>query len=226
MWQMQVFNISDFSHNKMGKKLFLICIGISFAIVAFLFIFTQLPDNRFISPSPTDFIIVAFAQLFGVGILEEVLFRGLILKILLIKMRHSKKGIVNACVISSILFGVSHVGNIIYIAIDAVQLSVYVVLPVVSQIIFTTAFGILAVALFLRSGTLWIPILVHGVGNLIVQTFVAFVSRERIFQFVQTPIEMSIPEFFASTLISALPLLGAGLFLLRKVYPDEITGSR
>ena len=223
MLKMQVFNINDFKLNKMGKGLFLICVGILFAVVGFLFLFTQLPDNRFIAPKPFDFLAVAFSQLVGVGIYEELLFRGLILKLLLLKMVHSKRGIINACVISSIIFGVSHVGNIIGIARIAEQLSVGVVLPVVSQVIFTTAFGVLAVALFLRSGTIWIPILIHGVGNLVAQTFFAFISRERIYQFAQTPIEMSISEFFTSTLMNTIPLLVVGLFLLRKVKSDDIS---
>ena len=103
--------------------------------------------------------------------------------------------------------------------------TVGIVLPTVSQVIFATAFGVLAVSLFLRSGTLWIPIFVHGVGNIVTYTFFALISRERIFHFAQTPIEMSISEFFTSTLMSTIPLLVIGLFLLRKVKPEEVTGE-
>lgn len=84
-----------------------------------------------------------------------------------------------------------------------------IILPVVSQIIFATAFGLLNAALFLRSGTLWIPILIYGGGNLA----------------VQIPVEMSVPEFIISTLMSTIPLLVAELVLLRKVEPDKIARS-
>lgn len=222
MRKMQVFNINDFSFDKMRKGVFLTCIGSVFAIIGFLYIFVQLPENRFIAPNPLDFLIVTLSQLNGVGLFEEVLYRGLVLKILLIKLGHSKRGIINACVISSLIFGMVHITNIVDIAINAEHLSVGVILPVVSQIIFATAFGLLNVAIFLRSGTLWIPILIHGVGNLAVQTFFAFISRDRILQFVQTPVEMSVPEFIISTLMSTIPLLVAGLVLLRKVKPGKI----
>ena len=222
MRKMQVFNINDFNFDKTRKGVFLTCVGSVFAIIGLLYIFVQLPENRFIAPNLLDFLIVALSQLIGVGIFEEVLYRGLVLKILLKKLGHSKRGIINACVISSVIFGMVHITNIVDIAINAEHLSVGVILPIVSQIIFATAFGLLVVALFLRSGTLWIPILIHGVGNLVVQTFVAFISRDRILQFVQTPVEMSAPEFIISTLMSTIPLLVAGLVLLRKVKPDEI----
>lgn len=225
MRKMQAFNINDFNFGKMKKGVFLTCVGSVFVIIGLLYIFVQLPENRFIAPNPLDFLILALSQLIGVGIFEEVLYRGLISKILLKKLGHSKRGKINACVISSVIFGMVHITNIIDIAINAEHLSVGVILPVVSQIIFATAFGLLNVALFLRSGTLWIPILIHGVGNLLIQTFVAFISHDRILQFVQTPVEMSVPEFIISTLMSTIPLLVTGLVLLRKVEPDEIARS-
>jgi len=185
----------------------------------------MLPGNRFIAPNPSDFLIVALSQLLGVGVFEEVLFRGLVFKILLKKMGHSKRGLLSACAISSVIFGMHHIVNIGSIVINAENLSIGVVFPVISQIIYSTAFGLLAVALFIRSGTLWIPILIHGVGNLVVQTFVAFISREKILHFIETPIVMSVPEFIISTFMSAIPLLVAGLLLLRKVNPDNVQDS-
>jgi len=225
MRKIQVFNTNNFRLGKMGKSLFLICVCATFAIIALLFTFVMLPGNRFISPNPSDFVIVALSQLLGVGVFEEVLFRGLVFGILLKKMGHSKRGLLKACAISSVIFGMYHIVNIGNIAINAEVLSIGVVYPVISQIIYSTAFGLLAVALFIRSGTLWVPILIHGVGNLVVQTFFAFVSRDRILQFIETPIVMSLPEFIISTLMSTMPLLLAGLLLLRKASPDNVQDS-
>ena len=219
MRKIQVFNTNNFRLGKMGKSLFLICVCATFAIIALLFTFVMLPGNRFISPNPSDFVTVALSQLLGVGVFEEVLFRGLVFGILLKKMGHSKRGLLNACAISSVIFGMYHIVNIDSIVVNAEVLSIGVVYPVISQIIYSTAFGLLAVALFIRSGTLWVPILIHGVGNLVVQTFFAFVSRDRILQFIETPIVMSLPEFIISTLMSTIPLLLAGLLLLRKASP-------
>jgi len=222
MRKMQVFNISDFSYGKMGKNLFLACVGGVLLFIGLLFIFVMLPENRFLAPNPSDFLIVALSQLLGVSVFEEVLYRGFVLKILLKKMRHSKKGMINACVVSSVIFGLAHITNLFAIIIRSGHLSVGVVLPIISQIIYATAFGLLTVALFLRSGTLWIPILIHGVGNIAVQAFVSYTSHDRILQIFQDPAVWSIPEFIMNTLASAIPLLIAGLLLLRKVNPDEI----
>jgi len=222
MRKLQVFNIRDFGYGKMGKSLFLTCVGVVFLIISLLFIFVMLPENRFLAPNPSDFLIVALSQLLGVGVFEEVLFRGFVLKILLKKMGHSKTGMLNACIVSSVIFGLTHISNLVAIIIRTGNLSVDVVLPVISQIIFTTAFALLAIALFMRSGTLWMPILIHGVGNLAVQTFASFISRDRILQIFQDPIVMNIPEFIISTLMSTIPLLIAGLLLLRKVDPDDV----
>jgi membrane protease YdiL (CAAX protease family) len=226
MRKMQVFNINDLSFGKMGKSLFLTCVGIALAITGFLFIFILLPSNRFIAPSPLDYVAVALSHLIGVGIYEEVLFRGLVFKILLSKSGDSKRGVINACVVSSSIFGMTHVANIFDVVRNVEHLSVAVVLPVASQVIFTTAFGMLAVAIFLRFGTLWIPIVIHGVGNLVVQTFVAFISRDWMPQFLQTPTSMSISEFITSTLTSTIPVLGVGLLLLRNVNPNEIAAAK
>jgi len=217
MRKMQVFNINDFGFGKMRKSTFLTCVGAVIAVIGFLFVFIMFPENRFIAPNPLDYAVAALSQVIGVGIYEEVFFRGLVLKILLKKMGHSKRGIINVCIISSAIFGMVHVTNIVGVARNVEYLSVAAVLPVISQIIFATAFGVLAAALFLRSGTLWIPILLHGVGNLVAQTFVSFISRGSIMQLFQTSAEMSIAEFITSTLMSAIPLLVAGLLLLKKV---------
>ena len=225
MRKMQVFSIKDFSFGYMGRRNFLIFSVIAFAIVGLLFAFTRLPEYRFIAPNPLDFFIAALSQLVGVGIYEEVLFRGLMLKILLRKMGQSKSGVIKACLISSAIFGITHISNILGVVRYVEQLSVSVVLPIISQIIFTTAFGVLAVAFFLRCGTLWVPILIHGVGNLTVYVFVALVSRNRILQFIETPIEMGFSEFVINTLLYTIPLFVVGLLLLRKVKPNEDTGE-
>lgn len=91
MRKMQVYNINDFNFNKMRKRVLSACVGIVFTIIVSLYIFVQLPDNRFIAPNPLDFLIVALSQLIGVAIFEEVLYRGLISKILLKKWEIQKE---------------------------------------------------------------------------------------------------------------------------------------
>lgn len=217
MQKMEVFDIRDFNFHRIKKVILIICAGSVIAVIGLLFALVHLPKYRFIAPNPSDFLLVAMSQVVGIGIFEEILYRGLIFKILLKNMGDSRRGTIMACIVSSVIFGLVHITNLIDIYKYAGHLSIAVVLPVLSQVVFTTAFGLLNAALFLRLGTLWIPILIHGTGNLATQTFASLLSHDRILQFLQSPASMNIPEFIMSTSVSTVPLLLAGLFLLRDI---------
>lgn len=221
MRKMEVFDIRDFNFHRIKKVILLICVGSVIAIVGLLFALVHLPKYRFLAPNPSDILLVAMSQMVGIGIFEEVLYRGLIFKVLVKNMGDSRRGIIMSCIVSSVIFGLVHITNLIDIYKYAGQLSIAVVLPVLSQVFFTTAFGLLNAALFLRVGTLWIPILIHGTGNLVTQTFASLLSHDRILQFLHSPSSMNIPEFIMSTLVSTIPLLLAGLFLLRETSPVD-----
>lgn len=148
-----------------------------------------------------------------------MLFRGLILGLLLKQMGFTRQGIINACLVQSAIFGLWHLVNLYDVSRNVDSLSLGVVLPVVSQVFFTAAFALVAAALFLRSGTLWIPILVHGVGNLIVQTGTAYTSHQKMMQFIEDPVTMTTPEFLSSTLLPVVLLVAIAWLLLRKPLP-------
>ena len=82
----------------------------------------------------------------GVGILEEVIFRGLLFKAL------CKDNLKTAVIISSVTFGIGHIVNLLNGA-DF--------LPTLLQIIYATAAGFLFTILFHRSGTLIPCIITH-----------------------------------------------------------------
>jgi len=212
MRKMQVFDVNDFKFKNMGKGFLLGWFGIVFAMVAFYSAYSQLPEKTFIVPNPLHLSIVVLHPFVGTGILEEVLIRGLILKLLLTKMGHTKKGIINACLISSALFGIVHIVNIIQVG------SIW---PVISQIIYATAGGFFFAALFLRTKTLMITILLHGIINLSSQIFGAIVPYDIYVLLTQPPSEINIPEIIINTLLISIPLLVVGFVLLRKVKPDE-----
>ena len=217
MHKLRVVSPGSLKYGSIGKPLLLTCVGIALAIVAALYVFVMLPANRFLAPEPADFWIASSSQLLGVAVYEEVLFRGLILGLLLKKMGLTRQGIIDACLVQSAIFGLWHAVNLYDVARSAEHLDVEVVLPVLSQVFFTAAFALVAAALFLRSGTLWIPILVHGTGNLVVQTGTAYISRQKMMQFVDDPVTMSTSEFFSSTLLPVLLLVTTAWLLLRKL---------
>jgi len=214
MRKFQVFNIDDFKFKNIGKGLLLAWVGIVAVIINFFFILMPLPENSLIAPNPLHLLIVILHPLVGTGLFEEVLFRGLVLKLLLIKMGDSKKGLIKACVISSVVFAMVHLSNIIAYG-D--------VLPFVSQIVVAIATGLFFAALFLRTRTLWIPILMHALLNLSVQIFDVIISPDILLQSNESQADTNILGFIVLTLVQALPFLISGIVLLKKVEPNEIT---
>lgn len=87
------------------------------------------------------------------------------------------------------------------------------------------AWGIFYSALFLRTKTLWVPIIIHALGNLAAQIFDVIVSPDILLQGAEAQGDTDIIGFIVLTLIQTLPALIAGLILLRKVKPEEKENS-
>ena len=99
--------------------------------------------------SPVETVLYVVSMI-GVGILEEVIFRGLLFKAL------CKDNLKTAVVISSVTFGIGHIVNLLNGA-DF--------LPTLLQIVYATAAGFLFTILFHRSGTLLPCIIAHSATN-------------------------------------------------------------
>jgi membrane protease YdiL (CAAX protease family) len=214
MRKLNVFSMSDFKFQNMGKGFLLGWVAFVGSIIVFVMTLSQMPPDSFVVTSIPHLLIVIFHPILGTGFFEEVLFRGLILKLLLVAFGDSKKEIVKAAVISSVLFGAAHIVNAFFGG---------GLLPTISQFIYATATGIFFAALYLRTGTLWIPIILHALINFASQIFGAIVPQEVFLQLVQIQTDPSVLEFIISTLFMTVPYLVAGLVLLRKVKPNEST---
>lgn len=97
-------------------------------------------------------IICGVLSVVGVGIREECIYRATLQNIVAKKYANSVKGIWIAVVVSAILFGLCHVSNLFWGMHP---------LSVLSQVISAACIGTLFSAVYLRSGSLWAPILVH-----------------------------------------------------------------
>ncbi|MCL2719022.1 MAG: CPBP family intramembrane metalloprotease [Lachnospiraceae bacterium] len=210
MRKLHIFDISDFKFKNIGKGFLLGWLFIVLSVILFFLNFTQLPEDSLIKPNLLNLLIVVLHPFIGTGLLEEVLARGLILKILLKKMGYSKKGIINACIISSAIFGIIHIVNITHSDF----------LSVASQIIYATALGLLFAALYLRIKTLIVPILLHGFVNLSGQIFNAIALQP------DTQPESDILAVIINTLLVSIPFIIVGFILLKKVKPDEIVTEK
>lgn len=89
-------------------------------------------------------------SMIGVGILEELIFRGFLFKAL---CKENRK---RAVIISSLTFGIGHIINLL----NGAQF-----LPTLLQIIYATAAGFLFTVIFLRSGSLLPCIIAHSTIN-------------------------------------------------------------
>ena len=96
------------------------------------------------------------------GIFEETL-RYLNLVILLVAMRNFKYRMIFAIVISSILFSLSHLGNL-GISTFLIKFDLETTLQ---QVVYTFGAGMLFAVIYLYTGKLWLSIPIHGLVDLI-----------------------------------------------------------
>ena len=142
----------------------------------------------------------------SVGTIEEFLFRGLILPLMLRKWGSTRKGIYTAVLVSSAIFGVVHLLNFIAGRRD--------LLTTGTQILYGTFFGVFFAALVLRNRSIWPAVFGHFLfdlaGNLME------ITEGYVFTRVEPTTTVE-----GALIVTALllPLLLIGLFYLRKVEP-------
>lgn len=146
------------------------------------------------------------------GIFEETL-RYLNLVILLVAMRNFKYRIIFAIVISSILFSLSHLGNL-GISTFLIKFDLETTLQ---QVVYTFGAGMLFAVIYLYTGKLWLSISIHGLVDLIALS--------------ETPLTRIVSPLITDGWISAIiilliPLVVALLMMTgkRKTFMEENVG--
>ena len=137
--------VTEFAVKGLAKNL-IIGTSIGFMLQSLTILVMYLNGNySVININPVSFILIPFALMFTVAIIEEILVRGIIFRIM-----EEKLGSYVSLTISSVLFGVLHLAN-----------------PhstLISSICITTA-GFLMGAAFIYSRNLWMPIALHFAWN-------------------------------------------------------------
>ena len=180
--------------------------GLAFVWLAFAFkffgaYFVNLADSGFYF-KPT---VAALAMAIAAGFYEETIFRGVTVPI---GMRYfkSEKRVGILVLISALVFGLMHIGNIVNGA--SVQMGI-------AQGIATTFGGILFIAAYLRTGNILIPIFMHGIYD-----YMCFVTDPTLESGIM------VNDLTASALIPAVlveVIAGIwGLYLLRPAKRAEI----
>lgn len=131
-----------------------------------------------------------------VGIFEDFLIRGLSLNILLDKYGKNERGIWLSVFLSSLFFGVIHFSNLLTGASFR---------GVLIQVITATCIGFYFSAIYLRSGNVWTPAILHGVYDLAVSVSAFFAINE---------VVDTTAEYAASISNYSWANLGIGLFYI------------
>lgn len=98
-----------------------------------------------------------------VGVVEEIGFRGLVLTVLLLAWGATTRGIVQACVVSSLAFGLLHLVVGVLGGGDPGFL--------VAQLVYSSCIGMLFAGVVARTRALWTVILAHGILDTALNTF-------------------------------------------------------
>ena len=143
-----------FKSKKIGKSLLIIIPALiisinNFPIIAFF-------DGRAVLTEPTYRVFLFFIECLSVGFFEEIVFRGILLVFLIKKFSHIKDGVLLAIMISSAVFGLSHVFNIFNGAGFG---------DTMIQIGYSFLVGMMWSVIFLRTGNLWLTMLLHATYN-------------------------------------------------------------
>ncbi|CAD0003945.1 CPBP family intramembrane glutamic endopeptidase [Flavobacterium salmonis] len=137
--------VKEFASKGIAKNL-IIGISVGFILQSLTILVIYLNGSYSVAAvNPVSFILIPFAIMFTVAIIEEILVRGIIFRVL-----EEKLGSHISLTISSVLFGVFHLAN-----------------PhgtLLSGICITTA-GFLFGAAYIYSRSLWLPIALHFAWN-------------------------------------------------------------
>ncbi len=177
-------------------------IGLILLIPMFIYLIIDFITNSVISFSGFSNINL-FISIIGAGIIEEVIFRGILVSYLM-KIIDSKYKIYIVAILSAGIFAIMH-----FINYNGSNLAITTI-----QVISAFNFILLA-AVYLRTGNLWLPIMIHILNN-----FIAFLNPSNI----AATGEMVGPVtwvFYLDVVLSII-LVIIGLYYIRSSKHEEI----
>ncbi|MCD7748718.1 MAG: CPBP family intramembrane metalloprotease [Oscillospiraceae bacterium] len=154
--------------------------------------------------------ILGFAfSMFAVGFSEELLFRGLIQNVLADCFgRDSARGVWLTVIASGVVFGLTHLFNILTAGITP--------LAGAMQAVAAVGVGVYFGAIYARCGNLWVLICLHSLND-----FAALVTSGL---WETTSVIETIGSYGPERLLSVLLYGGLAAFLLRRKKMEQITG--
>ena len=125
-------------------------------------------------------ILLYLSMCIAIGFVEEAIFRGLVFNFLRKSLGESKGAIVVAILISSAMFGLCHLLNLVA--------RPHMIVSTITQIIYATILGAYFAVIYYKSGNLCAPIILHTVFDFVYYVWFAF-SNEAI---VRSNVDISI----------------------------------
>ena len=150
-------------------------------------------------------IFYGLLTVLGIGIREECIYRGVIQNIVAKKYANSVKGVWITAAVGAFIFGIMHAGNFFTTTTAPSSIVVQIISAMFSGLVFS--------AIYLRSGSLWVPILVHALIDTVALSGSIFLTQTR----AETVNELSLGALVGMA-IYILPTI----FLLRPSKCKEI----
>lgn len=188
----------------LGSIMFLYLVGT--LIIGFL----NYGINNIIIPDFSS-VFSLLIMMFSVGFFEELLCRGVLLHVFLIKWGKGKNGIYTAVIISSAIFGSLHLINLF--------IRPTLLFFTIAQAIYTTIAGIFFAAIYLRCKNLWSSIFYHSLHDICTGIFYILLPAEKLTSLnvhYAAGSDQSISQGIF-LILAATPLTIIALVLLRKV---------
>ncbi|MBQ9780060.1 MAG: CPBP family intramembrane metalloprotease [Clostridia bacterium] len=144
----------------LGKAL-LFCIPAALVVVNNMPILSMIWGDAYFVHGEPRYILWFSLECLAIGLFEEAAFRGVALLLIAEKRRTTKKGLFMSIVLSSAVFGVIHLANILAGASPG---------AVILQIGYSFLIGAMCSVVLFKTGNLWLCIILHAVydfsGNL------------------------------------------------------------
>ena len=167
---------------------------------------------------PAEQIVLSILILIGIGIREEVIYRGIIVNLYEEKHFSSHKGILYTAVASSFFFGAIHLGNLF----TGVRIESTLI-----QVLVAWAMGMVNCAIYLRGGSIWGMMILHAMvdGSSLFDGFF-YQSAAVAAEAASSGAIESINSLGLLNLIPIVWCIPLALFLLRKKKTQEIIARR
>jgi membrane protease YdiL (CAAX protease family) len=127
------------------------------SIYTFLLSYFNVRNSRLITPWAYRTISFIF-QMLSIGLLEEILCRGIILNILRNKLKNRKNGTLLAIIISSSLFGFAHLMNLVNSPPE-------ILWGIISQIFYSMIIGMCYAIIYIKFNNIIVVIILHSLFN-------------------------------------------------------------